>query len=177
MNATRRPKLLAPLAAGAAMLLAPLLIIQACGQSSTPEVHDNVVNDTHPTATPTQTSPPPPADAGVDPDATLYDAPYRAGPPDGYAPSKGCAKCACAGDGDAGTYCFGGGGGKTTFGATCDVDASGSIEVGCNPIPEACLAGDPKQTCACILDAIGHFPCYLVCALSATGYTVYCPSP
>jgi hypothetical protein len=168
------------LVAAAAFASASILVALACGQSSQPDVHDNIIDDTHPTAMPTQTSPPPPSDAG-DYDVIVYDSGYLKTAPDGYAPVQGCDTCACSGSGDdggPGTYCFGGGGSQTVFPATCgDVDAAGSIQIGCNAIPAACAGLASKDTCPCILQQLGMFPCYLVCAVSKTGYTVYCPVP
>jgi hypothetical protein len=166
------------LAAAAAFASAPVLVALACGQSSQPDVHDNIIDDTH-DAMPAQTSPPPPVDAGYY-DVVVYEAGYLKTAPDGYAPVQGCNTCACSSggaDGGPGTYCFGGGGGQTVFPASCDVDAAAGITIGCNTIPAACAGLDTKDTCPCILQQIGMFPCYLVCAVSATGYTVYCPVP
>ena len=160
---------------------AAVLALSSCSASAPPQAHDNVVNDTRDATTTVA----PPSDAAA-PDAFTYDygdggAPdgstYVLEVPDGYAPVIGCDTCACSGSGDAGKYCFGGGGGKTTFPSSCDLDAGASIEVGCNGIPAACTGLDPKDTCPCILEAIGMFPCYLVCGISATGYSVYCPHP
>jgi hypothetical protein len=152
-------------------------IAVACTSSTPSNPGDNVIDDTHPP--PTSTSPP--ADAGT----FAYDSPYDVvsdgfytQPVDGYSAVEGCNTCACSGSDDGGTFCFGGNG-QTPFPTpTCDVDAAaGAIQVGCNPIPAACQSLPANQVCACILQALGHFSCYLACEISSTGYTAYCPNP
>jgi hypothetical protein len=94
-------------------------------------------------------------------------------PPDGYAPFNWCTQCGCP----AGTYCFGGGTGYTSFTGDCHADAgvltaAGQLAVGCYPLP-AC--GD-EPACDCIIAEVSKYvACYPDC--SDTTNIVYCPHP
>ncbi len=88
----------------------------------------------------------------------------------GYAvsPLTICKQCAC----EAGTYCFGGGTGYTTFSGTCTSGAP--LGIGCQPLPAACAS---KPDCECLFDSLkGQVPCYLVCS-GVDKLVAYCPSP
>jgi hypothetical protein len=105
------------------------------------------------------------------PDAGSTDALYGAvgeGGAYGYSPVTVCRDCAC----EAGTYCFGGGTGYTTFSGTCT--GAPGLAVGCQPLPAGC--GNPP-TCDCIFQALKpEISCYPEC-LHNSALTVYCPSP
>jgi hypothetical protein len=117
---------------------------------------DTLIKDVPPTTQPDQMF--------AQPDGGGY------GSPDAYAysPLTVCKNCAC----EAGTYCFGGGTGHTTFSGSCT--NAGSLDVGCQPLPSSCAS---TPTCACVLSALTTskaLSCYAVCS---KGPTVYCPSP
>jgi hypothetical protein len=126
----------------------------------------------------------------VDADATTQptqgdDGPYDDGlfsraesgypaPPDGYAPYDWCTQCGCP----AGTYCFGGGTGYTSFSGDCHaeagvLDGSAELSVGCYPLPTTC--GDEPE-CDCIIAEVSK---YVTCIPDCTDTTniVSCPNP
>jgi hypothetical protein len=144
--------------------------VVACdGEDAPPvvKVHDDI---TGPVAT-VMPSTEAPLSTGT-PDAST-DSPYGVddgGYAQGYAvsPLTVCKQCAC----EAGTYCFGGGTGYTTFSGTCT--SGPPLGIGCQPLPAACAT---KPDCACLFDSLkGQVPCYLVCS-GVDNLLAYCPSP
>ena len=122
-----------------------------------------------------ESQPPPQGDDGPYDDGffSRADSAY-APPPDGYAPFDWCTQCGCP----AGTYCFGGGSGYTSFNGDCHADAgpltsAASLAVGCYPFPSAC-ANEPSCECL-IMAASQYMPCYPVCSITTN--IVYCPNP
>jgi hypothetical protein len=107
------------------------------------------------------------------PDAGETDSPYGT-TEDAYgsytsAARSVCNQCAC----EAGTYCFGGATGYTTFSGSCSGGGS-DLALGCRPLP-AC-AGD-ADICGCIFAALRpEVSCYLNCQQTAAP-TVFCPNP
>jgi hypothetical protein len=101
---------------------------------------------------------------GVYDDGAAYNSKVYA-----YSPLAACQQCGC----EAGTFCFGGGTGHTTFSGTCAAPG-GALDIGCQALPPSCAA---QPTCDCVFDALrSQVPCYLVCS-GTTDLTVYCPSP
>jgi hypothetical protein len=119
---------------------------------------------------------PPQPDGGLSADSPFasVDGPYRYGQVTGayaYAPLTVCSKCAC----EAGTYCFGGGTGHTTFSGTCNhTGSSGGLDVGCEPLPATCAS---KPDCNCLIQALApSISCYTECT-GTKALTLYCPVP
>jgi hypothetical protein len=115
----------------------------------------------------------PPASQDASPDSPFapVDGGYPAAP-DGYSPIQNCGACTC----EAGTYCFGGGSGYTTFSGACTPTTFG---IGCQPVPAACAT---DASCDCLLQATAaQVPCYGVCVQNPTvgsGVPIlYCPNP
>jgi hypothetical protein len=144
----------------------------ACSSSSGAPTgkDDTLIVDVDATNIPGQTQP----DAGDtdSPFGTYYgDAPSGAYD---YSPTSVCSKCAC----EAGTYCFGGGTGFTTFSGTCS--GSSGLAVGCQPLPAACVtaaASGKTEECACLFSALkAQVPCTPECT-QGKSVMVYCPSP
>jgi hypothetical protein len=135
----------------------------ACSDSSAPKnPKDTLIVDVDATTTPPQ--PMPDLDATDSPYGTVEDGNGAYG----YSPVGVCNKCAC----EAGTYCFGGGTGYTTFSGTC-TGASG-LAVGCQPLPAACASA---PTCDCIFDSLkSELSCYPQCE-QGKALTVYCMTP
>jgi hypothetical protein len=137
-----------------------------CSDGNSPKVGkgDTVFHDVDATIIP---PPPAPEAGGADsPYGPLADGDYGAY---AFSPTAVCMKCACG----AGTYCFGGGTGYTTFSGTCT--GASSLAVGCQPLPAACASA---PTCPCLFQALNaQVGCYPVCEQLAGGLMVYCPSP
>jgi hypothetical protein len=94
--------------------------------------------------------------------------------PDGYAPLAVCGQCGCP----AGTFCFGGGTGYTSFNGDCHADGGpmtqANASIGCFPIPAAC--SDTDAACDCLIQAVSPFmTCYPDCVDNTN--VVYCPHP
>jgi len=135
---------------------------------------DEIVGPAPTTATDSQPPPvAPPTYASDAGSATPYGVVYDdgGGYSRGYAysPLEVCKQCAC----EAGTYCFGGGTGYTTFSGACTGGGS-AFGIGCQPLPAACAT---QPNCDCLVGAL-KLPaaCYLVCT-DVSNLTVYCPSP
>jgi hypothetical protein len=127
--------------------------------------HDTLIVDVDATNLPPQ--PMPDAGAADAPYGTLVDG----GGPYGYSPVGICTKCAC----EAGTYCFGGGTGYTTFSGSC-TGATG-LAVGCQPLPAACPSTTTCASAGCLFAALKpQVSCYPVCEQDK-GPIVYCPNP
>jgi hypothetical protein len=158
-----------------------IAFVYACtSDTNLPQSPGNtVVNDTKDAGpSPSQTAPPPPDSSIPDGGNFDYDSAFNP-PPDGYDPVGVCNTCACLASAKIPVYCFGGGTGQTTFDGVCALDGASptSPTVGCVPIPQACTS---NPSCACILQAIGKFPCYLQCVSqggSASDFAVYCSNP
>jgi hypothetical protein len=146
----------------------------ACGESSPPggtlAPGDHLHVDVEASDLPAQ------PDAGQPADSPFLsvDGPYHFGPGAdayAYAPLGVCSKCAC----EAGTYCFGGGTGHTTFSGTCNhTGSSGGLDVGCEPLPAACAS---KPDCNCLIQTVGaSITCYSECT-GTKSLTLYCPVP
>jgi hypothetical protein len=154
------------------LLAVVTLALWACDGEDAPPVvqgRDDIVGPAPTTTSAPQT--PPPAetpDASSDsPYGVLDDGGYGQGY--AYSPLAVCKQCAC----EAGTYCFGGGTGFTTFGGTC-TSAGSALGIGCQSLPVACAS---QPTCDCLFNALqGQIPCYLVCT-GVSDLTAYCPSP
>jgi hypothetical protein len=87
---------------------------------------------------------------------------------DAYAPLTWCKQCACA----AGTYCFGGAAGYTSFDGVCN-HQGGALGIGCNTPPAGCDASD----CVCMLQALAPtIGCYGECS-GTTPPSIYCQNP
>jgi hypothetical protein len=148
-----------------------MLAMAGCdGEDAPPvvQVHDEIIGPVAtamPVVEPTPSNEP--SDAGS---APVYGAVDEAGYAGyAYSPLKVCKQCGC----EAGTYCFGGGTGYSTFSGTCAAPGSG-FGIGCQALPAAC-EGDAG--CDCIFAGLKtQVPCYLVCA-GVGDLTVYCPSP
>jgi hypothetical protein len=148
-----------------------MLAVVACDGEDAPPVvraHDEVMG---PVAVEMPTTQAQPTDDT--PDAST-DSPYGTFDDGGYvrgyavSPIQVCKQCAC----EAGTYCFGGGTGYTTFDGTCT--AGSTLGVGCQPLPTACAT---KPTCDCLFDALkANVHCYLVCS-GTDDLIAYCPNP
>jgi hypothetical protein len=158
-------------AAVPAFLGVTVLTIAACDAEVAPpvvDVHDEIAAPTTTTtAAPASQPTAEPADASTDsPYGPLDEAGY--GTAYAYSPLQVCKQCGC----DAGTYCFGGGTGFTTFSGTCA--SGGAFGIGCQPLPAACGA---SPSCDCLFDNLkGKVPCYLVCT-GTSDLTAYCPTP
>jgi hypothetical protein len=144
-------------------------IAWACSSSSAPIGRgDTLIVDVDATIIPSQ--PAPDAGAADSPFGTYYDdAPGAYS----YSPLAVCSKCAC----EAGTYCFGGGTGYTSFSGACS--GSSGLAVGCQPLPPACATTATDQTaeCACIFSALKpDLSCTPECT-QGKPLTVYCPVP
>jgi hypothetical protein len=91
---------------------------------------------------------------------------------DGYDPVGWCSQCACP----AGSFCFGGATGYTSFDGVCNHLEAGPnppLAIGCNPPPAGCDASD----CLCLFMNLGlSQSCYPECAGTTTP-TVYCHNP
>jgi hypothetical protein len=127
---------------------------------------DDFINDTDASD---QSAPQQGDDAAIDDVFARVDSGYGTAP-DGYVPFDWCSRCAC----EAGTYCFGGGTGFTTFSGTCaEGPAAGGLAIGCMPVPADC-AGDAG--CDCLIEAVqAALTCAPVCSI--TKKIVYCPNP
>ncbi|MDP9150857.1 MAG: hypothetical protein M3O36_13075 [Myxococcota bacterium] len=148
---------------GTAVLCASVFAL-ACDESSVPlgRGDDTVGRDV--------SSPPVAAEATPSDDSPFapIDGPYGP-PPDGYLPFTWCAQCACP----AGTYCFGGATGNTSFSGSCVEADAAAMGIGCRPLPPPCASA---PDCPCLLQSLPPMPCYPVCT-QVGGFTVYCPSP
>jgi hypothetical protein len=148
-----------------------MLAITACdGEDAPPvvQVHDDIVGPAVAATSGAQPTPSAePSDAGS---GSVYGAVDEAGYAGyAYSPLEVCKHCGC----EAGTYCFGGGTGYSTFSGTCTAPGS-ALGIGCQALPAAC-GGDAG--CDCLFAALKtQVPCYLVCA-GVGDLTVYCPSP
>jgi hypothetical protein len=144
----------------------------ACGNSQTPLGHgDDIISDVDSSDSP---APQQGDDASYD---DGFFAPADSGyppPPDGYAPFGWCTQCGCP----SGTYCFGGGSGRSAFSGDChpeagDLTSAAELTIGCYPFPSAC-ANEPS--CECLMNAIQpYMPCIPICSLTTN--IVYCPNP
>jgi len=152
-------------------LLGVLLVgALACdGEDAPPivRVHDDIIANVPTTMASAQ--PQGNADLADASTASSYGAVDEAGYSAGYttSPLEVCKQCAC----EAGTYCFGGGTGYTTFSGTCSNGSS--FGIGCQPLPAACAT---KPDCDCVFDALKAVPCYLVCS-GTSKLVAYCPTP
>jgi len=144
----------------------------ACSSSSTPPTGkgDKLIVDVDATYQPSQPMP----------DAGAYDSPYgtgygtvgEGGGAYSFSPVDVCMKCAC----EAGTYCFGGGTGYTTFSGTCS--GAAGLAVGCQPLPAGCPSTATCATSAeCIFAALKpEISCYPQCEQMKVPI-VYCMTP
>jgi hypothetical protein len=138
----------------------------ACSDGGTPKAGkgDTLIVDVDATNQP----PPPMPDAGDDSPYGTYE---DGGGAYGYSPLSVCKKCAC----EAGTYCFGGGTGHTTFSGTCS-GASG-LAVGCQPMPAGCASTTTCASADCIFMALKpELSCYPEC-VQGEAPIVYCMNP
>ncbi len=148
---------------GGAILCASLAT-PACDQSSAPLGGGNDIFGRD------ASSPSASADATASDDSPFapIDGPYGP-PPDGYLPLTWCSQCACP----AGTYCFGGATGNTSFSGRCVESDASAMVIGCRSIPPSCATA---PNCVCLLQSLSPMPCYAVCT-QVSGFTVYCPTP
>jgi hypothetical protein len=145
----------------------------ACSESTKPLGNgDDVISDID-----SASQGPPPEEAGDEGDGYSIFSPVDSGypaAPDGYAPLAFCQQCGCP----AGTFCFGGGTGYTTFNGDCHADGGPITEagpsLGCFPIPSACA--DTDAACDCLIQAVSPYTtCYPDCVNNTN--VVYCPHP
>jgi hypothetical protein len=158
-----------------ALSAAMVAVVVACSESQAPLGNgDDVISDVDASdaQAPSQSE-----DAAEDYDAATFapvDGEYTAAP-DGYAPYTLCQKCGCP----AGSFCFGGGTGYTSFNGDCHADggplADAGLSLGCFPIPASCK--DVDAACDCLIQAVSAYVtgCYADCTVAPN--VVSCPNP